>query len=61
MGPIRDPRKPSRKLTESDAMIIILRLQNGELQHRIAGDFDVNAGRISEINTGKRFPHLRRR
>ncbi len=48
-------RKPSRKLTAFDAAIIKKRLRLGELQSRIAADFDVNGGRISEINTGLRF------
>lgn len=42
-------------LSPKDIGIIKLRLQRGDLQHRIAADFDINAGRISEINTGKRF------
>jgi len=46
----------SRTLTAEDAAIIKKRLISGELQSRIAADFDVNGGRISEINTGKLFP-----
>lgn len=35
-------------------------LQKGELlQHQIAALFNVNQGRISEINTGKRFPNVK--
>jgi hypothetical protein len=48
-------RRPSRRLTDNDAAIIKKRLNDGEFQSRIAADFDVNSGRISEINTGKRF------
>lgn len=48
-------RAPSRKLSEADAAIIKQRLRLGEIQSRIAADFDVNGGRISEINTGKTF------
>lgn len=51
-------RQPSKKLTEADAKIIKKRLKNGDMQSRIAADFDVNGGRISEINTGKAFAHI---
>ena len=30
----------------------------GEFLNRIAADFDVNPGRISEIKTGKRFADI---
>lgn len=46
------------QLSPRDIGIIKLRLKRGDLQHRIAADFDINAGRISEINTGKRFPNV---
>ena len=46
----------SRTLNPEDAAIIKKRLKSGDLQSRIADDFDVNGGRISEINTGKLFP-----
>jgi hypothetical protein len=45
----------SRRLNKQDAAIIKKRINDGELFSRIAADFDVNQGRISEINTGKRF------
>jgi hypothetical protein len=48
-------REPSKRLTANDAMIIKKRLKDGEMQSHIAADFDVNIGRISEINTGKKF------
>ena len=48
-------RKPSRKLTFDDAIAIWRRLIAGEFQNRIAADFDVNPGRISEIKTEKAF------
>lgn len=51
----RDRRRPSKRLTEDDAKIIKRRLRRGDMQSRIAADFDVNIGRISEINTGKKF------
>ncbi len=51
-------REPSKKLTANDALIIKKRLKEGEMQSRIAADFDVNIGRISEINTGKKFANV---
>lgn len=53
-------RRPSRKLTESDAAVIINRIGSGEFQNRIAADYDVNPGRIAEIKKGKTFPDLPR-
>jgi hypothetical protein len=44
-----------RKLTRRQVAVIKARLKAGEYQHRIAADFDLNQGRISEIRTGKRF------
>lgn len=34
------------------------RLQRGDYQHRIAADYDLNQGRVSEIATGKRFANV---
>ncbi|MBT9383301.1 hypothetical protein KM176_05470 [Pseudooceanicola sp. CBS1P-1] len=48
-------RKPSTKLTFSDAVEIHKRIQRGEYLNRIAADYDVNPGRISEIKNGKTF------
>ncbi len=45
-------------LTPQDIGAIKARLMKGELQHRIAADYDLNPGRISEINTGKRFAEI---
>lgn len=45
-------------LTPQDIGEIKYLLAQGELQHRIAARFDINSGRISEINTGKRFAHI---
>ena len=53
-------RQPSRHLTESEAITILSRLMKGDFQNRIAADLDVNQGRISEVKTGKMFPHLPR-
>ncbi|WP_226778983.1 hypothetical protein [Oceaniglobus trochenteri] len=44
-----DHRRPSRKLSEEDRKVILERLKRGEFQNRIAADYDVNPGRISEI------------
>lgn len=46
----------SYTLTFDDAVKIHKRIWAGELQSRIAADFDVNGGRISEVNTGKLHP-----
>lgn len=51
-------RKPSRKLSAEDAAVIKKMLQQGVYQHQIAAVFETNSGRISEINTGKRFPEV---
>lgn len=51
---INDHRRPSRRLTPDDVREIAARLVAGELQSRIAAAFDVNGGRISEINTLQR-------
>lgn len=48
--------RPSRRLTLEDAIQVWIMLWDGWLQSRIAAHFDVNAGRISEVKTGKRFP-----
>ena len=45
-------------LTHHDVSIIKARLLNGEFQHRIAADYDLNQGRICEIAKGKRFAHV---
>ena len=44
-----------KKLTPEQVSIIKARIAQGEYQHRIAADFDLNQGRISEIATGKRY------
>lgn len=47
-----------RELSHKDVAAIKSRLRKGDLQHRIAADYDINSGRISEINTGKRFAEI---
>lgn len=45
-------------LTPQDIVAIKRRIAAGDFQHRIAADYDLNQGRISEIATGKRFAHI---
>jgi hypothetical protein len=47
-----------RTLTAEDAGLIKGMLDRGDDQSDIAACFLVNGGRISEINTGKRFPEV---
>lgn len=49
-------RKGSYTLTFEDAVQIHMLIWDGWLQSRIAAKYDVNGGRISEVNTGKRYP-----
>ncbi|AUQ89386.1 MULTISPECIES: hypothetical protein [Phaeobacter] len=51
-----DLRRPSKKLTFSDAVAIWGRILRGEFQNRIAADYDVNPGRISDIKMGRLHP-----
>lgn len=46
------------KLTPDQVAVIKARILRGEYQHRIAADFDLNQGRISEIANGKRFAEI---
>ena len=48
-------KAPSSRLTLDDAIEIWIRIIRGEIQSRIAADFDVNIGRISEIKSGQKF------
>lgn len=45
-------------ITLYDAPIVKLLLRKGLKQHDIAAHFKDNQGRVSEINTGKRFAHI---
>lgn len=49
-------RKPSHRLTFEEAVEVQIRILRGELHSRIAPDYDVNSGRISEVKTGKLHP-----
>lgn len=42
-------------LTTQDVSNIKARIIKGDYQHKIAADYDLNQGRISEIAQGKRF------
>ena len=46
---------PTPRLTAADAAVVKAMLARGDRQSDIAAFFKVNAGRISEINTGKTF------
>lgn len=46
------------KLTPDQVSNIKARIKRGEFQHRIAADYDLNQGRISEIANGKRFASI---
>ena len=50
------PRTPCHKLSFEEAVQIHIRLMNGEFHSRIARDYDVNQGRISEVKTGFLHP-----
>jgi hypothetical protein len=49
-------RKPSRKLTFTDATEVWKLRIKGEFQNRIAAQFDVNPGRVNEILKGYMRP-----
>lgn len=46
---------PMPRITAADAAVVKAMLERGDRQSDIAAFFQVNAGRISEINTGKSF------
>jgi hypothetical protein len=48
-------RTPSYQIMPSDVPIIKKRIREGDFLNRIAADYDVNPGRISEIKSGQRF------
>lgn len=52
------PMASITKLTHQDVSVIKARILRGDFQHRIAADYDLNQGRISEIAKGKRFGHV---
>lgn len=54
-----DTRRPSRRLSFEDAIIIWHRHWDGEFQNRIAASFDVNSARVNEVLKGHRHPDSR--
>jgi hypothetical protein len=54
----RSVRTPSKRIDPADVPVIKRRIRQGEFLHRIAADYDVNPGRISEIKTGQRFANI---
>lgn len=52
------PRRPSKRIQLKDVPVIKKRIREGEFLNRIAADYDVNPGRISEIKTGQTFGHV---
>lgn len=51
-------RMPSRRIDPADVPEIKRRIQRREFLNRIAADYDVNPGRISEIKTGRRYAEI---
>ena len=47
-------QRPSYRLTFQDAINIWRRFWQGDYQHRIAADYDVNPGRVNEVLKGRR-------
>ncbi|MBO1019102.1 hypothetical protein IPV08_03855 [Methylobacterium sp. SD274] len=52
-------RRPSRRLSPEDAIVVWLRHWSGEFQNRIAAFFDVNPGRVNEVLKGQLHPESR--
>ena len=55
-GKTMNPNAPSYRLTFEDAVQIHRMLWDGWFQNRIAAQFDVNPGRISEVKQGVLHP-----
>lgn len=51
-------RKPSYQIQPDDVPFIKRRILEGEFLNRIAADYDVNPGRISEIKKGHTFADI---
>ncbi|MXN67315.1 hypothetical protein GR183_20605 [Stappia sp. GBMRC 2046] len=54
----RGVRAPSRKILPEWVPEIKKRILQGEFLNRIAADYDVNPGRISEIKAGFKFSEI---
>ncbi|SFK37587.1 hypothetical protein SAMN04488518_104345 [Pseudovibrio ascidiaceicola] len=57
-GPIKAVRTPSRRIPICEIPMIKKRIHQGEFLNRIAADYDVNPGRISEIKNGQRYAEI---
>lgn len=53
---MRASRKPCHRLTYEEAVAIQIRHIDGEFHSRIARDYDINQGRISDIKKGRLHP-----
>jgi hypothetical protein len=51
-------REPSYRIKPTDVPIIKKRIVMGDFLNRIAADYDVNPGRISEIKKGHKFAEI---
>jgi hypothetical protein len=51
-------RKPSYTIRPTDVPFIKKRIREGDFLNRIAADYDVNPGRISEIKAGLRYADI---
>jgi hypothetical protein len=47
---------PKTKFMFDEAVDVWLRHWSGQHQHHIAADYRINAGRVSEVLTGKKHP-----
>lgn len=45
-------------LNATDASIVKGMLARGDMQHHIAAWFGVNPGRVADVKTGKKYPHV---
>ncbi|SDF32537.1 hypothetical protein SAMN05216337_105146 [Bradyrhizobium brasilense] len=55
MKPGGSGRFPSYRIKPADVPIIKKRIREGDFLNRIAADYDVNPGRISEIKKGHKY------
>lgn len=53
-----DPKKSKQRLTENDVIEILKRLDNNELQDKIAKDYQVTQALINKINRGENWRKL---
>lgn len=53
------PNAKSPRLTQEMAARIKRLLAMGISQHHVAAEFGINQGRVSEVNTGRRFAEVK--